>query len=395
LYMDQSLNELVQFAKDLTLLYVEDDESSRIQTLDILKLFFQDILVAVNGKEACYKFDNYKIDFIMTDINMPKINGLEFIHHVRETNKEVPVFILSAHSDTSFFLESISLGVDGYLIKPLDSFQFVDQVKKIVHKLFLQQQLKEYHENLEQKVIEQVQELMDKDKILIQQSKLATMGEMMDVIAHQWKQPINLISMNTSFVREIYAEEKQISFEEIDSCYTKVSFQIQHLIKTLDDFRAFFRPNENIQSIQVQTIVDSVLLLMNDELMKNNLTINVDIDEQAVINVNANEIKHIFINLINNAKDAYEETQIPTRNIDISTRFEEEKLIIDIQDYAGGVPENIKDSIFKANFTSKSHKGGTGIGLYMSEFIAKKNHGKMYVTNKNKGACFRWLFENT
>jgi len=390
--MEQPLNELIQFAQNLKLLYVEDEETSRVGTIDILKLFFKDIVVAVDGVDASLKYDSSEVDFIMTDINMPKKNGIEFIQYVREKNREVPIFIISAHSDTSFFLESIRLGVDGYLIKPLDSEQFIEQVRKKVHKLYLQQQLQEYHENLEQKVIEQVEELREKDKILIQQSKLATMGEMMDIIAHQWKQPINLISMHTSFVHEMYDPQKGISFEEIDECYTKVKHQINHLVNTLDDFRSFFRPNENIELVKMDQIIDSVLLLMHDELMKNTLEINVDIQSDKYISVNSNEIKHIFINLINNAKDAYEETHIPKKLIDITSQYKDGVLTVNFQDYAGGVPENIKDDIFKANFTSKAHKGGTGIGLYMSNFIAKKNHGSMGVSNKNGGACFSLHF---
>ena len=388
--MDQSLNELIQFANNLKLLYVEDDESSRVHTFDILKLFFHDIIVAVDGEDACKKYDANEVDFIMTDINMPKKNGLEFAKYVRENNKDIPIFILSAHSDTSFFLESISLGVDGYLIKPLDSSLFVEQVRKKVHKLYLQQKLKEYHENLEQKVLEQVQELRDKDQILIQQSKLATMGEMMDVIAHQWKQPINLIGIYTSFVKEMY--DNGITSEDIEACYTKVKAQIEHLVRTLDDFRAFFRPNENIHTILIKDIIDSVLLLMHDELIRHNIMIQVDVDPTISINVNQNEIKHIFINLINNAKDAYEETCIPEKNIIISTDLVDDQVTINVQDYAGGVPENIKDDIFKANFTSKAHKGGTGIGLYMSSFIAKKNNGTMGISNKKNGARFYLTF---
>jgi two-component system, sensor histidine kinase and response regulator len=390
--MDHSLSKLVQFAQKLKLLYIEDDESSRIVTLDVLKLFFKNIVVAVNGEDGILKYDTNSIDFIMTDINMPKKNGIEFIQYVRQENREIPIFIISAHSETSFFLDSISLGVDGYLIKPLNSEQFIEQVRKKVHKLYLQQQLIEYHKNLEQKVIEQVEELREKDKILIQQSKLATMGEMMDIIAHQWKQPINMIAMNTSLVKEMYDEEKGISFEEIDGCYIKVKSQIEHLVSTLDDFRAFFRPNENIQFVSIKQIVDSVLLLIHDELIKNGLILSLNIQEDKSISVNPSEIKHIFINLINNARDAYEETQIPKKVIDITTKCEDKNIIIYIQDYAGGVPDGIKDDIFRANFTSKAHKGGTGIGLYMSNFIAKKNHGSMGVINKNGGACFYLSF---
>ncbi len=391
--MAQQLKELMEFAKNLKLLYVEDDESSRLQTLDILKIFFKDIIVAKDGKEGIEKFDNNKIDFVITDINMPKVNGLKFTEHIRDKDKDIPVFILSAHSDTGFFLDSISLGVDGYILKPIESTQFIDQVRKKVQKLYLQQQLKEYHQNLEMKVKEQVEQLREKDKILIQQSKLATMGEMMDIIAHQWKQPINIISMNSSLVKEFFEGGIEVDKELIDTCYEKVSSQIKHLVSTLDDFRAFFRPNEKTEKVNLKTLLEKVQLLIHDDIIKNNINLEIDVDEAVILEVNQSEIKHIFINLINNARDAFNQKGIKERLVTVSSRIDNGTLIVSVQDNAGGIPENIIRDIFNANFTTKGKSGGTGIGLYMSRFIAKKNHASLSVENKKGGACFSLRFD--
>lgn len=390
--MLESLNKLMKFAKELKLLYVEDDEASRVQTLDILKMFFDDIIVAVDGADAIQKYENNDVDFIITDINMPKINGLKFIEHVRETNKDIPAFILSAHSDTSFFLDSIDLGVDGYIIKPIKSEQFIEQIRKKVYKLYLQQQLKEYHENLEHKVKEQVEELRAKDRMLIQQTKLATMGEMMDIVAHQWKQPINIISMNSSFVKELMDEGMEVDKEMIDKCYKNVSGQITHMVKTLDDFRAFFRPSQKVETVNLDQLIQSVLLLVHDDLIKNNMFVEVEIPENFTIDVNTGEIKHIFINLLNNARDAFLQNSIKPRNIKIKAYKKDDKTYVDTTDNAGGIPEHIIKNIFEANFTTKEKSGGTGMGLYMSKFIAKKNHANLTVDNTANGACFRLVF---
>lgn len=393
--MEDSLHELMLFAKKLKLLYVEDDESSREQTIDILKIFFEDILVAVDGAEAIDIYENNFVDFIITDINMPKVNGLKFIEHVRNKNKDIAVFILSAHSDTSFFLNSIDLGVDGYIIKPIKSEQFVDQIRKKVHKLYLQKQLKDYHENLEKKVKQQVNELRKKDKMLIQQTKLATMGEMMDVVAHQWKQPINIISMNSSYVKELMDEGMDIDKQMIDMCYEKVSGQIQHMVNTLDDFRAFFRPSEKIETIAVDEILKSVLLLIHDDLIKNNIKVKLDLQEDLIIDVNTGEIKHIFINLINNARDAFKEKNIKPKQITIKAFKNNDKVQIETIDNAGGIPNDVINSIFEANFTTKENSGGTGMGLYISKFVAKKNHADLFVKNIENGACFTLEFNGT
>jgi len=392
--MNESLNKLVEFTKNLTLMYVEDDQYSREQTLSILELFFDKIVIAVDGQDALGKYKKNRIDFIITDINMPHINGLKLVEIIRKTNKTIPIIIVSAHGDTDYFLESIKFGVDGYLIKPIESEQFIYQISKNLHNLYLENQIKDYHNNLEEQVMKQVKELREKDKILIQQTKLATMGEMMDIIAHQWKQPINIISMNSSLVWELYSEyDKAIKPKDIEKCYTSVKAQVNHLVKTLDDFRKFFRPNEIIESINLKSLIDSVLLLIHDELMKNLITIEIECDEKLTINANTNEIKHIFINLINNAKDAFNQNDIKNRKIIISCNQNEKYLTVDVSDNAGGIPNEIVKSIFEANFTTKSEIGGTGIGLYMSRFIAKKNNAKIDVQNIDDGAMFTVKFQ--
>lgn len=386
--MENSLTQLISFSNSLKLLYVEDEDCSREQTIDILKMFFDDVTVCTNGKEACLKFDELKIDFIITDINMPKMNGIDFIKYVRQKDKDIPVFIFSAHSDTSFFLDSINLGVDGYLIKPINSKQFIDQIRKTVHKLYMQEKLKEYHETLEQKVQEQVDLLRQKDQLLLQQSKLAMMGEMMDIIAHQWKQPINIISMQSSLVYELRPDNFEELNKMVDVCHDKVKLQIEHILNTLDQFRAFFRPSEKISNISVKAIIEGVLVLIHDEIIKSKLKIYSDINENIKVNVNENEIKHIIINLINNSKDAYIINKIDDRQINISCEEDNEKVVLKVSDQAGGIPENILHKIFDANFTSKKQSGGTGMGLYMSKFIAQKNGGALRVENIQNGAAF-------
>ncbi len=392
--MNKTLYQLIDFAKNLTLLYVEDDIASREQTLSILKLFFVNIIVAVDGYDGLEKYKQNKIDFIITDINMPNLNGIKMIEEIRKDNKSIPMVVVSAHSDTNFFLDSIQLGVDGYLMKPLVAEQFTNQLSKNIQNIYSQTKLKEYQNNLESKVKEQVEELRQKDKILIHQTKLATMGEMIDIIAHQWKQPINVISMNTSLIWELYSEyDVEIKPESIKECHDKVSAQIKHLMKTLNDFRSFFRPNENIENILISDLFDSILLLLHDELMKHKINITIDGDKKLQLYINPSEIKHIFINLINNAKDAFIQNNIQQKEIKIKYEKIKNDINIYLEDNAGGIPENIIDDIFNANFTTKSKSGGTGMGLYMSKFIAKKNHANICVNNIDNGAKFILSFK--
>ncbi len=128
------IDEIIRYSKHLKLLYVEDNRDSREMTSMILEDFFDDILVAVNGQDGYEKFINNDVDLIITDINMPKMNGLDMIAKIKEVNSEIPILILSAHNEDDFFIKSIKLGVDGYLLKPIDLDQLVTMIDKVIKK---------------------------------------------------------------------------------------------------------------------------------------------------------------------------------------------------------------------------------------------------------------------
>lgn len=241
-------------------------------------------------------------------------------------------------------------------------------------------QLKGFTQDLDEEIESQA-------KMLAQQSKMAAMGEMIDAIAHQWKQPLNAISM--------LSEIAEMDFEEgiIDKAYVKnhkeqIFSQIEHLISTLDEFRTFFRPNKDIVFFDAKKAVDSVLLLTKDEFIK--YTIDVELIEENALSLEGieNEFKHIVLNIINNAKDAFNENETKDRKIKIILLEKENKKCIKISDNAGGIPVEVINDIFKPNVTTKAEGKGTGIGLYMSEQIAQKMGGNLSVTNVSNGAEF-------
>jgi signal transduction histidine kinase len=133
-------------------------------------------------------------------------------------------------------------------------------------------------------------------------------------------------------------------------------------------------------------------LLVKDELVKNTIKTNLNLEEELYINTNKNELVHVLINLINNAKDAFNENNIKNRVIDISTLKEGDQIILKVCDNAGGIPESIIDKIFDSRFTTKEHMQGTGIGLYMSKQILEKHNAKIEVFNNKNGACFKIVF---
>jgi len=160
--MSIDIKDLAEKSKNLKLLYVEDDKNARETTLKLLDNFFNNITIAIDGKDGIEKFKTKKYDLILSDINMPNISGLEMLKNIRKLDTDVSVLLLSAHNDSDYFLEAIELDVDGYILKPLVSKQFIKVLFKIVQKINLLALKEDYQEHLESEVKKRSAELEHK-----------------------------------------------------------------------------------------------------------------------------------------------------------------------------------------------------------------------------------------
>ncbi len=226
-----------------------------------------------------------------------------------------------------------------------------------------------------------------KDKMLAQQSKMAAMGEMMDAVAHQWKQPLNSLSMMNDMLKDDF-ENGLVDTAYIADLNKVTEMQITHMVNTLNEFRTFFRPSADTDNFYISTCLNSVQVLMKDELIQNNINIFIDIETDITVHGLINEFKHLFLNLLSNSIDSFNERQVSQRNVYIKSFLKKEKMYITFEDNAGGIPLNAINDIFKPNVTTKKEGKGTGIGLYMSKQIVQKHHGKIEVKNSDLGALF-------
>ncbi len=225
------------------------------------------------------------------------------------------------------------------------------------------------------------------EKLLEQQSKLAAMGGMMDAVAHQWKQPLNALSMYSELIK-MDVVEGNVDEEYINKFSDDIQLQIRHMLNTLDEFRTFFRPNKEEENFLLIDVINSVLFLTKDEFLKNSITVKIVQDDKIEIYGFKNEFKHLILNIINNAKDAFNENNIKDKEIDFALINDTQHKRVEIIDNAGGIPTNIINDIFKANVTSKADAQGTGIGLFMSMQIAKKHGATILAENTEHGAKF-------
>jgi signal transduction histidine kinase len=234
---------------------------------------------------------------------------------------------------------------------------------------------------------EEIQKRIVNEKLLVQQAKMAEVGGMMDSVAHQWKQPLNALSMYSEIIKRDF-KDGEVDEAYIDQFHDDIQLQIDHMLTTLDEFRTFFRPNKEEEAFQLLDVINSVLLLTKDEFMKHSITINIIKKTPIEIYGHKNEFKHLILNIINNAKDAFNENKIEKRVISFSLIEDKEGEKLEIRDNAGGIPDSVIGDIFKANITTKTEGKGTGIGLFMSMQIAKKNGADLSVHNEGDGACF-------
>jgi len=227
-----------------------------------------------------------------------------------------------------------------------------------------------------------------KDEIVIQQSKMASMGEMINNIAHQWRQPLMEISsllMNTEAKIKLLG---QISSEDIIDTIDKSNHVIKFMSDTIEDFRNFFATDKQKEKFIVAEKISSVLNLMKLSLSTNDIKVKVIIKDNIKINGLKNEYAQVIINIITNAKDAIILNKIKNGKIIIVLYKKDDKSILEIEDNAGGIPLALKEKVFEPFFTYKK-KNGTGIGLFMSKLIIENSmNGKLKVENKNDGACF-------
>jgi PAS domain S-box-containing protein len=232
------------------------------------------------------------------------------------------------------------------------------------------------------------EELKNKEKIMIAQSRHAAMGEMISMIAHQWRQPLSSISMVASNTL------MDIEFETVNNDTLKehsesILKQVKYLSQTIDDFRDFFKPNKVKELIDPKKVVDETLSIMGKTLEKHSINVEILLKHSSRIEVYSRELLQVLINLLKNAQEVLEKNDYDNRRIKISISEEKDTLRIEVLDNGGGIKEELLDKVFEPYFSTKNEKTGTGLGLYMSKTIIEKHlQGIFGVYNDKDGACF-------
>jgi len=239
-------------------------------------------------------------------------------------------------------------------------------------------EISKFNITLQDKVKNEVEKNRQKDQHIIQQSRLAQMGEMISMIAHQWRQPLAAIS-STSTAINLKAKLHKLDEATIIDSSDKIIKYSQHLSTTIDDFREFFKSNKEKKDTTYSELIKSVLNIVQIAIENKNIKIITNLNCKNTFNTYPNEVKQVILNLIKNAEDVLVEKNIKNPMI----RIETVNSILTISDNGEGISKDIMDKIFDPYFSTKIKKDGTGLGLYMSKTIIEDHcNGKLSVENK-------------
>ncbi len=242
--------------------------------------------------------------------------------------------------------------------------------------------------HLENQISKEVKHIREKDSMILIQSRNSAVGEMIGNIAHQWRQPINAIGILIQDFADAY------EFGELDEAYIQekvvvINNLIEYMNQTIDDFKNFFSPDKREINFAASEVVERAIDFVACSFSARNIDYNITIDQDFTTFGSENELFQAILNILNNAKDAFQENEIKQPQVRIDLSIFENTGYITIQDNAGGVKEDIIENVFEPYVTTKTERKGTGIGLYIVKNIVEINFtGSIQVENLDGGARF-------
>ncbi len=307
-----------------------------------------------------------------------------FVYLIRKSRKmadkisEPLNYMVVASTDITSDLENMEARLQAVGISELDELSGNFNI--------MTTELQNLYQEMESKIAEGINQLREKDHLIIKQSRQAAMGEMIGNIAHQWRQPLNSIGVLVQNLEDAY------EFGELDEKYLnekvlQIMNMLQYMSQTIDDFRNFFKPNKIVESFGLASVIDKSVKLIEAAYKAANIKIDIDIQTDCQVEGYPNEFSQVILNILMNSRDIVIERALKRAKVEISLELQGNKSLLKISDNAGGIDNEHFDHLFEPYYTSKEM--GTGLGLYMSKMIIEKNmNGKIIAENKSDGACF-------
>lgn len=333
--------------------------------------------------EAKIVFDNISEAIIFLDSNKKIISANNSFYKITNLNKQNVI--------NNNFFKLLSINFNNISNNQKNDIKIKIENNNELTVLLKVNEIKDDENNIKNYIILFVDITKEKRKedLLQIQSKMATMGEMLGNIAHQWRQPLSSISTITSTLK-IQSELDVLEKEKLQTSLDNIINSTKYLSETIDDFSQFFKVDKNIESFTLGELFNSLEKIVSARIAQNKIALNIEEEHlNTKIKSSKNELIQSLINIINNSIDALVLTKKNNPRIDISLKLESDYINILIQDNGGGIKEEILPRIFEPYFTTKHKSQGTGIGLYMTHTIINQNcQGEVFASNMKNGTLF-------
>ncbi len=382
-----------------------------------------EILEASNGEEGLAIATAELPDLIISDALMPNVDGFEFLREVRRSTvlRDTPfIFYSAVYTGNKDKELALSLGADAFMVKPLEAEEFLRQLKSLLEKLDrtkerpvselleedekylkiysqmvaakLEEKVRDLellHKNLESRVAELVADQRRKDQILIQQGRLAALGEMIGNIAHQWRNPLNNVALIIQNLQLEY-DSGTLTPDDMHREAREAMEVILYMSQTINDFNNFFREDKEKLKFSINEAVNRALRLVSANLKNHNIMVKIDNATEVSVVGYQNEYAQVLLNIISNSSEACIERHVTDPCLFLHIVREGGRSVLYIRDNCGGIPDDVLPKIFDPYFTTRGPDRGTGIGLYMSKVIIEQNlGGELSARNVEHGAEFR------
>lgn len=336
---------------------IVDDELSNLQIgISILKEHRDYHLVfATSGEDALKKVENTDFDLILLDIIMQPLDGFEVctILKQNERTRDIPIIFLTAKADSDSIVKGFEIGGSDYITKPFNAGELLVRVDNHI-------KLKKYYED----------RLADQEA-LFRESRIASMADLLNNIAHHWRQPLNVIAIQKEVISQNFKEET-LTEEMLDSILTGMNDKLQTLSKTIDNFRRYFSSDLQKKKANITDLVKEVLFLFEPKIKDEGINVTCDCSE-SYCNIYVNEFKQAVANILNNAIDAVNDNK--EKDILIKVNASSECVSIDIIDNGCGLEDEGIERAFDPYYTTKFKSYDKGLGLYYSKIVVEEHLG--------------------
>ncbi len=358
-----------QNLKEIRLLYVEDEDEARKQISKLFENRCREFFIAKDGVEGVEFFKKYLPDIVVTDVSMPRMNGFEMAKEILKLNPDEIIIITTAHSDTELLIKAIELGVKGYVIKPIDPIKLLNTIDSSCENILLKRELKE------------------RENLLLKQALLSLKANLIKDIAHHWRQPLNSITLMASSILDDYTFG-ELTKESLEAKVSKIESITIGLSNLITLFYNNFSDDEIYREFSVEETINKSVLILKPILEELDVEVTVS-SEPITLLGNERYFLQMINNILKNSVEIFEERKIKKPSIWISVKNSPKT--ITIKDNGGGIGDEILNSVVEPYFTTKNILNGVGLGLFISNFLAKeKFNGLMRLKNIDGGLEVRF-----